>query len=332
MEYTTENNTNAETNNAVLNFIINPASKSGIGLSIWKEIKPFLAENEIKFKAYKTSLEKDVTYYVRNIINKNPGSNIKIFVLGGDGTINEALQGIPDNEFDRVQIAYIPTGSSNDLAKALDYGKDSIETCKHLILSNTYKELDLGLVEYNHAETPGYTKRKFIVSCGIGYDAAVCEETNNSPWKKVLNKLKLGKMSYLFICLKQLFSTRKVPATIICYKPSAEIIRMDKCYFVVAMNHCYQGGGIKFCPDAVNNDGLLDICYAHDISKFRVLSTLPFAYSGKHIGMKGIGNLQCSKLNIKFDEAQWVHTDGEVKTKASDITITCLPQKLKFIV
>lgn len=317
----------------MLHFIINPSSKSGKGLQIWKDIKPYLESENLKFKAYKTTIEKNTTYYVKNIINKFPTGELKIFILGGDGTINEALQGIPDKEFERVLIGYVPTGSSNDLARSLGYGSDSLETCRHLISSNAHKNIDLGFLEYNKAETLGYTNRKFIVSCGIGYDAAVCQETNTSPWKVKLNKLKLGKLSYFAVCLKQLFTIRKNVGKI-TYNDGTEdkTIDLDKCYFVATMNHCYQGGGIKFCPDAVNNDGVLDICYACNISKLRVLYTLPFAFSGKHIGMKGIGNFKCKKLTIKFDEPLWVHTDGEVKTKASDITITCLPEKLKFIV
>lgn len=330
----------------MLFFIINPASKSGKGIQIWKEIKPYLELENVKYKAYKTTIEKNTIYYVRNIIDKYTTGELKIFILGGDGTINEALQGIPDNEFDRVYIGYIPTGSSNDLARSLGYGKDSVATLKHLISSNAYKMLDIGLLEYDKEETLGYTNRKFIVSCGIGYDAAVCEEANNSPWKSKLNKLKLGKLSYFAICLKQLFSTRKLDARITLYDELSNIIDykdlhssdnkkitvLDNCYFVTAMNHPYQGGGIKFCPDAVNNDGYLDICYASNISALRVLYTLPFAFSGKHIGMKGIGNTKCKSLRIEFEEPLWVHTDGEVKTQASSITITCLHEKLKFIV
>lgn len=320
-------------------FVINPASKSGKGITIWKEIKPYLEENNIKYKAYKTTVEKNTTYYVKNIAEKYSEENIRIFILGGDGTINEALQGIPENDFDRISLGYVPTGSSNDLARALGYGDNSVETLKHLLESNEYKYLDLGLLEYNKAETLGYTNRKFIVSCGMGYDASVCEETNSSPWKSKLNKLKLGKISYFAICLKQLFSVRKIATKITFYDELCgvevipqRIIDLNKCYFVATMNHCYQGGGIKFCPDAVNDDGILDICYAYDISKLRVLYTLPFAFSGKHIGMKGIGNTRCKSLRIEYGEPVWIHTDGEVKTKATDVTIICLPKKLKFMV
>lgn len=325
-------------NSDKLFFIINPASKSGKGIAIWKEIKPYLQEKGLDFKAYKTTIEKNTTYYVNHIAEKYDEGELKIFILGGDGTINEALQGIPENDFERIIIGYVPTGSSNDLARAIGYGNDSVLTLKKLLESDSYKRLDIGLLKYNKAETLGYTQRRFVVSCGMGYDASVCEETNSSPWKAKLNKLKLGKLSYFAICLKQLFGINRVTAKVtfegVCDAENDNTdseISLDKCYFVVAMNHCYQGGGIKFCPDAVSDDGLLDICYANNISRLRVLYTLPFAFSGKHIGMKGIGTKRCKSVRIEYQEPMWVHTDGEVKTEATDITITCQPAKLKFM-
>lgn len=309
--------------------IVNPASKTGTGIKLWREIKPALNELNIQFTALKTTKVRGADVIMKTILNKDSSSKVTVIILGGDGTINEALQGISINDFERVRIGYLPTGSSNDLARDLGITTPTRESLKHLVTSNAYRDMDLGLLTYNEAETPGYTKRYFITSAGIGYDAAVCHETNSSRIKNTLNRLHLGKLSYFAICLKQLLQVPKTNCEIIT---DSSHTAYNNCYFVSIMNHSYQGGGIRFCPDAVDNDGLLNTCHAYEISKLRVLYTLPFAFNGNHIGMKGIHTDVTSKVRILFDEPLWVHTDGEVKTKATDITVECKKELLKFIV
>lgn len=311
-------------------FIVNPASKTGGGIKIWRNLKAILKENGTCYKAFATTPEKTGDFIIRTLLNKISDPELNVIVLGGDGTVNEVISGISDENFKRVRLGYIPTGSSNDLARALDITESPEERLKHLINSNAYRMMDLGLVTYNKEETLGYKKRYFAVSMGIGYDAAVCHEALNSTMKKTLNKFHLGKLSYGLISFKQLIST---PVSKCEMTVDEDLnITVDRCYFVTVMNHCFQGGGIKFCPDAVDNDGLLNTCYAYDISKAKVMYAIPQAFYGNHVGMKGIGNDICKSIRIVFDKPLWVHTDGEVKTMASDVTVSCAPGILKFMI
>ena len=310
-------------------FIVNPVSKTGSGLAIWRRLKKILEEENVSYKAFATTKELGGDVIIRRLLDKIKTEVFSVVVLGGDGTFNEVLQGISKHEFGRLRVGYIPTGSSNDFAKALGYTDSPEEILRHIIHSNAYRAMDLGLVTYNKTETLGYKNRYFVVSAGIGYDAAVCHEALNAPEKKLLNKLHLGKLSYGLLSIKQLMTVRR---------PHCEMTidgcsySYDKCYFVVAMNEPFQGGGIAFCPNASDSDGMLNTCFAQNISRGRILYTLPFAYYGKHIGKKGIGNDLCKDIRIVFDEPLWVHTDGEVKTRATDITISCLPGIMNFIV
>lgn len=310
--------------------IVNPASKTGKGRKVWRKAKRILKEEKVEFRIYHTSLTRNATDIARAILDNFSGE-IKLLVLGGDGTVNETLQAFHEEDFERVTLAYLPTGSSNDLARDIGYDKSVEVNVRHLISSGAYKLMDVGLVTYNKTEIPGYTKRYFAVSCGMGYDASVCyEATTKSKLKNILNSFGLGKLSYGGICLKQLLGIERANITLTL--DDREPITLEKSFFVVAMNHRYQGGGIMFCPDAVDNDGVLDICAANNISKPRVLTILPTCYSGKHVGKKGILIDRAKKLHIVSDIPLYVHTDGEVKTQATDICIECKHAKLKFVV
>ena len=309
--------------------IYNPASKSGKGEAVWKKVKKALKNQKVNFRAYRTSKERNGTVIASAILDRSTAQTINLIVLGGDGTVNEVLQAFRAEDFDRVRFIYIPTGSSNDLARAMGRSEAPEVLVKKLINSNCYRETDIGILNYDKAETLGYTRRYFIVSAGIGFDASVCAEAMESKGKDFLNKIGIGKLSYLYICLKQLIETPKTYCEMITDK--GEKICMENCYFVAAMNHCYQGGGLKFCPDAVSNDGYLDICYAGGISKLRVLYTLGYLIKGKHIGKKGVANVRVKSLRLRMDTPLYVHTDGEVKTKATAVSVRVMPGKLKMV-
>lgn len=314
----------------MLYVICNPASKSGQGKKLWKKAKMIFKNEKTEFRIYKTTPTRNAASITRAILEKDSSEDIRLMILGGDGTVNEVLQGFSDADFDRVVLTYIPTGSSNDLARANDYDDNMITNLCHLLYSKDYKYMDIGMVTYNKEETLGYSKRFFAVSTGMGYDASVCHEVNNSKLKNIFNKIGLGKLVYLCIALKQLFETAKndMEITIDDNAP----VTLKNCFFVSVLNHKYQGGGMMFCPDADAHDGVLDICYAAGLSKLGVLMTLPTCYKGKHVGKKGIGIEKARKVRITSENPLFVHTDGEVKTTATDITVSILPSKLKFTV
>ena len=94
-------------------FIINPKSKTGKGLKIWYSVKDKLDELHISYKYYFTHYEFHSTKIAEDICRKNKGMK-KIVVLGGDGTINEVINGI--RSYEDVMLGYLPTGSSNDFS------------------------------------------------------------------------------------------------------------------------------------------------------------------------------------------------------------------------
>ena len=294
--------------------IINPRSRSGRGLKIWKEaVEPKLHADHIAYRNYFSERPGDVARLAAEITSAVEGP-VTLVILGGDGTVNEALSGIKD--ISRVTLGYIPTGSSNDLARDLDIPKDPLEALELVLHKGSTHSMDLGAVTYSDGET-----RPFAVSCGIGFDAAVCEEALHSKLKNLFNRLGLGKLTYLGIALKQLFGAKAISGRLILDgKPP---VNMGTLLFVACMLHRFEGGGFMFCPDADASDGILDLCAVGDLPKLLILFALPTAFKGKHYRFKGITPYRAKTVTIETSAPLWVHTDGEVTRKSSRITVTC---------
>ena len=305
--------------------IINPASRSGTGKKLWKTIvEPYLMDHKIEYISYFSKHPGDVaTLAARITKDASPDAPRKLIILGGDGTVNETLQGIHD--FRSVTLGYIPTGSSNDLARDLGIPKDTIEAVKLAFMTGTKHKMDVGCVSF----TDG-TRRFFAVSCGMGFDAAVCEETNRSSFKKVLNRIKLGKLAYLTIAVKQLFAAKSASCEItLDDNPEFTI---NKYLFSASMLHSYEGGGFKFCPNAKSDDGIINICTASTkITKHLLLFVIPTAFFGKHYLFPGITPYKARTIHIKASAPLWIHTDGEVLRKDDELTICCERRSLTFI-
>ena len=302
------------------NIIVNPAARSGLGQKIWEdEIRPELEKRQTEYNVSFSEKKGDVCRITKNLIANNlHEGTIDIIVLGGDGTANEVFQGICESGFPtNVHVGYIPTGSGNDLARDLRLPISPLEVLNLIINKHNPTKMDLGRLLFEDG-----SKRYFSVSCGIGYDAAVCEEVAKSSLKKALNKIGLGKLIYLLIGLKQVIGTRSTSSVItIDNNPPIEL---KKTMFIAVMNHRFEGGGFMFCPKAIDNDGRLDLCVVGDISKINVLMAFPSAYKGEHFKYKGITPYKAKKVTIETSAPLWVHNDGEVEKKSKHISIECM--------
>lgn len=303
--------------------VINPASRSGRGLKIWEEqVKPVLRSEKIPYSARFSRESGDVSRIVGEILALQAGQPVSLIILGGDGTVNEALQAIPETAL--VTLGYIPTGSGNDLARDLGIPSSPAEALDLILHTGTVCPMDLGTILYSDGQ-----RRRFCISCGIGYDAAVCEEVQRSRIKAVLNRLGLGKLIYLGVALKQLFATKAISGHLTL--DDGEPIDIGSVLFVTGMIHRYEGGGFKFCPDADDADGLLDLCAVGNIPKPLALLALPTAFKGKHYRFKEITPYRAKRFTIETSAPLWVHTDGEVARMSDCLTVTCEQHAIHMI-
>lgn len=303
----------------MLNFIINPTSSSGNAEKIWQKVSKILAKKMITYNAHLTKGPGSATDFARQICAGEETPTI--VVIGGDGTVNEVLSGISD--FSKVIFGYIPAGSANDLARDLKLNSDTDDALSAVLEPKEYIMLDVGNVK------AGEDERNFAVSCGIGYDASICHEALNSTIKDTLNRFHLGSLTYVVIALKQLIKAPRLSCTITL--DDGNSFKFTKFLFACVMNTRFEGGGIMFCPNAKYDDGILDVCCAHNIMKPKVLRILPTAYKGEHIRFKGIEQYRAKKVVVTSSSPACVHADGESVGIHSEMVVTLNKGQLKMI-
>lgn len=300
-------------------FIVNPNARSGLGKAVWKELEVVLKDKKVDYEVYFTKFRKHATTIAQEITSD--GKEHTIVALGGDGTVNEVVNGIAD--YEKTIFGYIPIGSSNDFARGLELPKDPKEALNIILSCPHLHPMNIGVLEYKN------NIRNFAVSSGIGFDAAICHEAVVSKLKYFFNKIKLGKLTYVAIAIHRLFLT--TPCDVTVTLDHKEKMNFKNTYFVALMNNRYEGGGVKFCPKAINDDDKLDYIVAYDMPKLKVLMLFPTAFMGKHVHFKGIHIGKAKHIDICSEKALAVHTDGEPIFLQDHVSASCAPKKVRVI-
>ena len=264
-------------------------------------------------------------------------NDIRLIVVGGDGTLDTVIDSFPD--LSALRLGVIPSGSGNDFSRAMGLKGSPAALMETILEDRVVREIDVGVVKYHDYQLPDTPliddsfreTHRFVVSSGIGFDAAVCAGVTRSRSKKVLNRLKLGQTSYLFGALREILHSGRERVSLDMTLDYGHTVHLDRTMFVAAMNTMYEGGGFMFGPDADPSDGMLDICVVGDISLFKFIFGLPFAKRGKHFRFKGLDHYLASTIDIKTGAHLYVHTDGETITRASNITFSVLPKALRML-
>ncbi len=315
----------------MLYFIVNITSGTGQGKKVWSRLRATLKSKNIEYKAFATRYEGHATELACKISSLKD-DDICLVVIGGDGTINEVLNGIKD--FDKVRFAAISNGSGNDFARGMGLPSDAVENLNSIIEAASkgkdyYFGIDLGKALWNN----GVNSRIFGISAGIGLDAIVCQKALHSRLKKVLNYLHMGKLTYIFLTVYSLFSMDTVDIDLKLEDTNGVTLNshMNKLIFLAAMNQFAEGGGVPMAPDASCTDGLLSFSSASGIPKWRTFFCLPLLMAAKQENIRGFEIVNGSCLQLKMSKPIVLHTDGEDCGEVTDVTFTCLKGKLKYL-
>ena len=320
--------------------VVNPVGASGRTLKKFNTVLPLMEQSGHEICVHYSTKETGIGGVCQKLTGElGEDETINLIIVGGDGSLNDALNGM--EHIDRIRLGYLPAGSGNDLAKGLGLGDDLAAIATQILKGEVQRRMDIGeITYYNTAEElvpkerlgrlsgEGNLTRRFHDSTGMGFDAAICQAADASRFKKVLNRLRLGKLIYL-LCAIKLISTTK--------RPTIEVTVDEKttsypdCLLFVAMNNSYEGGGFKFCPEAANDDGKLDLCIATPRRNTAFFRIFPSAYNGNHVKYPVIHMARGENIRIKSDMPLWIHTDGEVACKSDEISIRILEEKLSLL-
>ncbi len=296
----------------MIHMIVNENARVGSRQSICALLHDEMKKYPVKYRIYPTKKRGDAKRLAGQI-SATPGEKT-LWVVGGDGTINEVMNGLHIDE--SLTLAYLPAGSGNDFARGLQLPTKLVPCLKKLMNAKGIRAYDYGeLTTYEGAGT-----FRFAGSSGIGYDAKVCVEVDASPLKPLLNKLHLGKLTYLLVAIKQVFANPRCHMTIVADGQSRTL---SDVIFASFMNHRYEGGGLKMAPQADPADGKISVVLAYGVSPWRVLTLLPRLLSGTHVKHPNVLTFDCNSIEVITDRKQYVHTDGEVIGKFRHIRVSC---------
>ena len=280
----------------MIEIIVNSRSKKS--LIELKKIEQVLNDKKLPYRVLKTSKNTNA----KDLMNEVHGG--ELIVIGGDGTINEVI-----NNYHGKEIIYLAYGSGNDLARSIKFKKD-IEISR-LLESKRFIEYDAGVVN----------DRKFCSGFDIGFNADIIKRANGSKLKKYI-----GKYIYLLQGVIGILMLKKYKAKILW--DSGEITT-DKLYLLNAMIQPYEGGGIKFAPNATGQDGKLHIMIMENMS----LATFVYNYLclllKKHNKMRRVKQITTDRLAIKTNQ-KYFQIDGELINNTGQLNVGCISKFYKL--
>lgn len=268
-------------------FIINPAS----GTTDYDKIKQNIMktlENE-NYEIYETKAPKEATEIASRFKNEE---NTIVYSVGGDGTLNEVVNGIAEG---KCKLGIIPTGSGNDFYRTL----------KEVQTENV--SLDLGKIN----------GRYFINIASVGMDAETCNNAN-----KIKSKIKIHSSYYL--ALIHTFLTFKSKS--LKLKIDKNVYAGD--YIIAAIcNGKYYGGGFKIAPVASFDDNHFDIYLVSKASKFKLIKILASLLKSEHEKYNEVRKYTGKNITITSENNLIVNIDGEI-TISKNIEIEMIEDAL----
>jgi len=221
-----------------------------------------------------------------------------LVVVGGDGSVNEVVNGVADAE--NVEIAVIPRGTGWDFARSLGIPRD-LDAAVAVALSGEVREIDLGLVSYKTWAGTEAARAHFANVGSAGISGAIAKRANETS--KALG----GKISYYWATLAAFarWQTGEMRVSV------DDEVRDGKMIDVMVANGRYLGGGMMMLPEAEPDDGLFDVLLIGDVTKRDLLFTLPKSYRGKHLPHPRLEVLRGRVVTVDADEPLPIEIDGE---------------------
>ncbi|WP_075982635.1 diacylglycerol/lipid kinase family protein [Bacillus massilinigeriensis] len=284
-----------------LYFIINPKAGNGNGRRVWQTVEKELQTLNQSYSSFFSEYRGHAKELADSLIGEE--DHLFIVVIGGDGTLNEVINSIANNQ--NVRLGFIPGGSGNDFSRGFRIPREPIQALHSLLggINSEAQQVDVGYIL-----NEGEEKIFFINNMGAGFDALICKDVEASMIKKFLNRVSLGNLVYVFILLKRLFTYQ-------CYDLQltidGKVHHFQSTWFVTIANQPYFGGGMKIAPQALTSDGILNITVVHNLSKLKLLLVFISVFWGGHVSFKEVHNFLGKNISIHTSSPALMHVDGE---------------------
>jgi YegS/Rv2252/BmrU family lipid kinase len=298
--------------------ILNPHAGSGRGQKDQAEIIRLLDKSEIQYRMAVSDYPK---HTIQLIIHAIADGYRKIIVAGGDGTLNEVVNGIfsqatcPPEE---IVVGVIPVGTGNDWIKTFGIPND-YHAALEIILKGDVMQQDVGRIAYteNNIQKVCY----FANMAGFGFDALVAGKTNT-----LKNLGRSGISLYLQALGSSFWNYRTGKMHLIL----DDQILDEEIFSVSAGIGKYNGGGMMQAPRAIPDNGLFQVTVIRKIALFGIIRNLMGLYSGEFIKDRRVSTHFASHISISSDQLIAGEADGEILGE-NKFEINMFSQRLNVI-
>jgi YegS/Rv2252/BmrU family lipid kinase len=303
--------------------IINPASARA--RHAWPKIRSALAGVGIIFDSYETTYAGDATERTRAALRD--GYNL-IAVVGGDGTLSEAVSGFFEFREDEntvvshlplaikpnAALAILPAGTGDDFARGLAGKREPLEKWlgKFIAYARNDDARAARVVDVIRGRVEQQGARDFIclnvATIGLGAEVAARVAAQGTLMKRLPGEARFVSASCGALAA---WRERLVRVTV----DESEVIE-GRTNLIALANGIYAGGGMMFAPDARNDDGLIDLLLSHGLSRATILRELPRIRRGEHLANKHVRLIKARHVRVETDkpeDALLVEADGNVR-------------------
>jgi len=263
--------------------VANPKTGTKKLEDILQELIEFLESHDLEYNVFMTTRKQNAWM----IVEKNlDDTYTDLLVIGGDGTINESINGLKHN----IPLSIIPNGTGNDFVKMLNIG-NSLDDYLDVIANGKTMTIDLGVCN----------NRKFINGVGVGFDGQITADMES---KKSILK---GPVKYYYFVLRILATYKARRFRFVKDKSQRE---KDLILLCVANGSTF-GGSFKLTPDAKINDTVLDVCEVGKINPIKRFANIHRLKSGSHGKLKEVAIYNAQHVHIEANPDLHAHIDGE---------------------
>jgi diacylglycerol kinase (ATP) len=301
--------------------ILNPAAGRGAAGQRRDELEATLRASGLDYTLFTTHGRGGATELTYQAIGQGFTC---VAAVGGDGTINEVVNGIIGSRqsgIGEASLAIIPLGTGSDFVRALDgFAVGDLSGAVRRIVAGATRPVDVGQIRVEAGSQE--LTRVFINGLGAGIDALVAVEVGKITWLT-------GIGAYIVASLRALAT----------YRPGVMTVRYDskelrrRLYFATLGNGRFQGGGFQMTPTGRIDDGLLDLCAVNSLRPDQVLRYYPKLLDGSHVTLPVVTTAQVREVEISSSKPFPVATDGEVvATDATCVQVEVLPGAIRLVV
>jgi diacylglycerol kinase (ATP) len=246
----------------------------------------------------------------------------RLVVMGGDGTFSEVIDGLMKSNLNlsNLLVGLIPFGTGNDWGRYWKLDRN-IDKSINVLANGVSTAVDVGKINYSVGEKP--VTRYFINAYGLGFDAKVLDLTNS-----LQHTFKGASWTYTLALFLTLFKHR---SQVMEYEFDGEKTFKGLSYTASIGNGCYTGGGIKQTPEAVPNDGLLDVMVVENLNLVKILKAVKLLFTGRLLEHDSVHLFKAKNIVARSEKPIISEVDGIPQEFTNEIRVELLPKQINFI-